>query len=48
MGGHVDDDQAQIAKAIEESLRNAQNQPSTNYNEEEELQRILEMSKNER
>ena len=41
----MDDDQAQIAKAIEESLRSAKHQTPANYNEEAELARILEMSK---
>ena len=41
----VDDDQQLIAKAIEESLMNAHKNPV--YNEEEELNRILEMSKNQ-
>ena len=41
----MDDDQANIAKAIEESLRSAKHQPPANYNEEAELARILEMSK---
>ena len=43
MGG--DADQQMIAKAIEESLMNAHKNPV--YNEEEELNRILEMSKNQ-
>jgi hypothetical protein len=42
----VDDDQQLIAKAIEESLMNAHKNPMGGYNEEEELNRILEMSKN--
>jgi ribosomal protein S12 methylthiotransferase accessory factor YcaO len=42
----IDEDQAAIARAVEESLQNSQNQPSGNYDEEAELARILEMSKN--
>ena len=41
----MDNDQAMIAKAIEESFRSAQHLTPANYNEEEELARILEMSK---
>jgi hypothetical protein len=43
----MNDEQALLAKVIEESLQNAHHNPSANYNEdEEELQKILEMSKN--
>ena len=45
-GMEIDEDQAAIARAVEESLQNSQNQPSGNYDEEAELARILEMSKN--
>lgn len=51
-GGHggdgmdIDEDQAAIARAIEESIQNSQNQLSGSYDEEAELARILEMSKN--
>ena len=48
MGGgmDIDEDQAAIARAVEESMRNAQNQPANDYDEDAELARILEMSKN--
>ena len=39
---------AQIAKAIEESLQNNQNVPADAFNDEDELARILEMSKNDK
>lgn len=42
----IDDDQAAIARAVEESMRQAQNQPANDYDEDAELARILEMSKN--
>lgn len=36
-GMEIDEDQAAIARAVEESLRNNQNQPLDNYDEEAEL-----------
>ena len=45
-GMGIDDDQADIARAVEESMRQAQNQPANDYDEDAELARILEMSKN--
>ena len=43
----VDEDQAAIARAIEESLAAGANVPSADFNDEQELQRILELSKND-
>jgi hypothetical protein len=42
----IDEDQAAIARAVEESLKNSQNQAPADYDEDAELARILEMSKN--
>ena len=43
----VDGEHAAIARAIEESLASSHHQPSANYNDDQELQRILELSKND-
>ena len=46
LGNVLDDDEQMIAQAIEQSLKNNVNFSSADYDEEAELNRILEMSKN--
>ena len=43
----ADGEHAAIARAIEASLEANHQQPSANYNDDQELQRILELSKND-
>ena len=51
MGGGMNDsmgtEQAMLNKVIEDSLKSQQHVPSANYDEEAELARILEASKND-
>ena len=44
----MSDADAQIAKAIEESLAGNHGMPASDFNDEDELARILELSKNEK
>ena len=46
-GDTLGTDQAMINKAIEDSLKSQQHMPSADYDEEAELRRILEASKND-
>ena len=45
MGDTMSTEQAMLNKVIEDSLKQQQNQPGPNYDEEAEFARILEASK---